>query len=350
MAEQLSFEDALEQIGRGEFSLVYYLTGSHDVLKDELVTRIVDRAVEPSVRDFNVDIRGAGDLDGESLHALVETPPMMADRRVAVVRGPEQWRPNARVWRTLDRYLESPSPTTILVLVHGEGGKTSDRLANAATHVQVNPGPDAIATWIARRAEAGGVPLSPTAVDHLLVAVDGNLSQAAAEIEKLAAVAPDGAEMEADVLGSLIGVRHGETVDDWVHAVLARDIPKAVAMLETVLGGMNMSGVRMITALGTALVGVRYVRALLDTGTQGRSLNNAVWEWLKRERPGSIGKWGSAVDQWTGAAQRWNSHELDQAIRKAFDADRALKSPRVTNEAGVVTGLILSMGARKAVA
>jgi hypothetical protein len=90
-----SFASVRSSLERGKLVPVYYLTGDEEVLKDELVDAIVDSAVDPSNRDFNLDVRSAADLDGESFHALVETPPLLAERRAAVVRNLEQWRKNS---------------------------------------------------------------------------------------------------------------------------------------------------------------------------------------------------------------------------------------------------------------
>jgi DNA polymerase III subunit delta len=77
----LTFEAVYRALKYGEIAPVYYLSGEADFLKDELVNAITRAAVDESGRDFNLDIRSAGDLDGEALHALVETPPMLASRR-----------------------------------------------------------------------------------------------------------------------------------------------------------------------------------------------------------------------------------------------------------------------------
>src|SRR6185295_16240773 len=69
-----------------QFASAYYLYGEDDFLKDEAVRHLLDAAVDPATRDFNLDVRKGADLDGESLASLLGMPPMMADRRVVVVR------------------------------------------------------------------------------------------------------------------------------------------------------------------------------------------------------------------------------------------------------------------------
>src|SRR2546426_10797726 len=90
----LTFDALLRGLKRegGALQPVYYLHGEEDVLKEEAVRALLDRAVPPAMRDFNVDWRGAGELDAEGLYALVNTPPLLAERRAVVLRGVEQLR------------------------------------------------------------------------------------------------------------------------------------------------------------------------------------------------------------------------------------------------------------------
>src|SRR3989475_10833029 len=80
--------------GASPSETVYLLYGDEDVLKDEAVRMLVDAALGvgggASSRDFNLDVRFAPDLTPESFHALVNTPPMLAERRAVVIRGVEQ--------------------------------------------------------------------------------------------------------------------------------------------------------------------------------------------------------------------------------------------------------------------
>ena len=47
------------------FDLVYYLFGEDDFLKDGATRDLIDAAVDPSTRDFNLEVRRAGELDAE---------------------------------------------------------------------------------------------------------------------------------------------------------------------------------------------------------------------------------------------------------------------------------------------
>ena len=45
------------------FDPVYYLFGEDDFLKEQKTRELVDAAVDPSTRDFNLEIRRASELD-----------------------------------------------------------------------------------------------------------------------------------------------------------------------------------------------------------------------------------------------------------------------------------------------
>src|SRR2546428_6611137 len=149
---------------------VYYLHGDEDILKDEALRALTARAMEAAARDFNVDTRSAADLDAATLRALVDTPPLLAQTRVVVLRGIEQMRRGSKARQELLRYLAAPNPTTVLVLVQSAGEEHDPELARLATTVagEALP-PRGVARRGAARAQQGGVGVKP----HAIAAVGG---------------------------------------------------------------------------------------------------------------------------------------------------------------------------------
>src|SRR5258708_8233088 len=128
---------------------VYLLYGDEDVLKDEAIRALVDTAVGAN-SDFNLDVRFASDLTPESFHALVNTPPMLADRRAVVVRGVEQLgKRKTKLRDEVVRYLASPNPTTVLVLVVAAGEEADADLVRASAVVAVDALPaERVPRWL----------------------------------------------------------------------------------------------------------------------------------------------------------------------------------------------------------
>src|SRR5574338_947640 len=112
---------------RGQPHAAYYIYGPEDVLKDDAIRYILDLALEPAMRDFNLDQVSAATLDPEAVEALCTTVPMMADRRLVIIRDVEQWKRRTRSRSAVIRYLEHPSPTTVLLLVQGSGEENPDK-------------------------------------------------------------------------------------------------------------------------------------------------------------------------------------------------------------------------------
>ncbi|MCA1837412.1 MAG: hypothetical protein LC674_01090, partial [Actinobacteria bacterium] len=106
-----TLRDALK---RRSFDGAYYISGDDDYQKDDALRQLIDAVVEPGSRDFNLDVRRAADLDGETLGVLLSTPPMMAERRVIVVRDADALRKDAR--KVLDEYLQHGAPDLLLIL------------------------------------------------------------------------------------------------------------------------------------------------------------------------------------------------------------------------------------------
>lgn len=348
MAAALTFDSAYRALKRDAPAPVYYLTGDEELLKDEIITLVVERTLDRSSRDFNLDVRSAADLSGEELHALLETLPMFAERRVVVVKGLEQWRKNAKIWQVLLRYLEHPSPTTVLVLLHSAGEKPDKRLSAKAVHVVLRAlAPHRVQRWIARRAEQTGFRLTEDAAEHLQSAVAGDLAELASEIDKLGAAAAENETVGEDVVTAFVGVRRGETLHDWVDAVLMRETANAVEMLDTVLSGAGVTGVRILNTLGIGLIGVKLAVALRERGyTEGR-LRNSLFNVIRAARPFGLRGWKDEAALWARAAEGWTSADVRTALRAAYDCDVALKSTTLTGERGTIVDMLLQMnGAR----
>ena len=127
VAAQRAFHKSLRE---RTFAPVYLVQGDDEYLKDDAVRQLIAAAVDPATRDFNLEVRRGGEIDGGALGSLLDTPPMMAERRVVVIRDLAALRKDAKA--TLDRYLKNPAPDTVLALVaSGDGAKLDKSVTSA---------------------------------------------------------------------------------------------------------------------------------------------------------------------------------------------------------------------------
>lgn len=342
----LTMDALLRGLKKGAPDPVYLLHGDEDVLKDEAVRALLDAAVDPAARDFNFDSRFAADLDAEAFHVLVNTPPMLADRRAVVLRGVDQLgKRKSKLRDELVRYVSAPNPTTVLVLVAAAGEDPDAEIARRATSVALGAlEPERVPRWVTHHATKLALQLEPDAMDLLIAAVGNDLSALARELEKLAALAGDRPATAADVT-ALVGVRRGETVHDLVDAALERRAARAAQLVEPVLEQAGMSGVKVVTLLGTHLVGAALARAERDRGA-GR-LEDAVFRHLLAARPYGLRGYKDEAARWVRWSGLWTAAELSGALRAALAADRALKGTTVTDDRGIVMQLVLGFAATR---
>jgi DNA polymerase-3 subunit delta len=342
-----------EALGRslrkGDFAAAYYFHGPEDVLKDEAIRAILDQALDPGLRDFNFDQRSAGQLSPDEVYSLLNTLPMLAERRVVLVREVEAWKRKTRSRTEFLRYLEQPSPQTIVILVQGSAEEGEDKeLAGLTYSVRFDPlSVSQALKWVGRQAGGLGLSLEPDAADHLVRALGADLGILRSELTKLAALSGD-SPVTLEQVGTLVGIRGGETVLDWRTAVIEEDATKAISLLPSILAQPGMSGVKLVTALGTSLLGLAVTRTMYDRGLRGHGLEDAVFKALMRNRPGGLAGYKDEAARWARVAGRWPAGRIRSAIRATLEADQALKNTSLSDEWGVLSGLVLRIGARAA--
>jgi DNA polymerase-3 subunit delta len=340
-----SLDTLLRSLKKGDLAPVYYFYGPEDVLKDEAVRTILELALEPGMREFNLDQRSAGQLDPEEVYSLCNTLPMLADRRVVVLREVEAWRRKTRGREEFLRYLQHPSQSTLVILVQGSTEDGEDKeLSQHSYSVRFEAlSPSLAVKWVLRQAGRLGVNLEAAAAEHLVRAVGADLGALSSELGKLASLPAD-LPVTLEQVGSLVGVRHGETPLDWRSAIIQEQTGQAVSLLPIVLAQPGMSGVKLVTALGTSLIGLALTRSSYDKGLRGHALDDAVFKALLRNRPGGLLGYKEEIARWTAVVARWPAARLRAALRAALEADQALKNTTVSDERGVLTDLVLQLG------
>jgi DNA polymerase III delta subunit len=274
---------------------------------------------------------------------------MMAERRVVVLREVEGWKRKPKTRAAFLKYLERPAQETVVILVQSAAEESEDKdLVRGAFAVACEPLPaERARRWLLRRAAALGVTLEDAAADHLLAATGGELGAVAAELQKLAAL-PGGTPLTAEQVGALVGIRHGETIYDWRDAALDGDAGRAAAMTGPLLDQPGVTAVKLVTLVGTSLVGVGLARSHLDRGTRGGSLERLVFDRLRQLRLFGLPDWKAESVRWARWAGAWPAARVHAGLRAARDADVALKSTTISNERAILVDLVLRLSVRQA--
>jgi len=341
LAAQRAFQKSIRERA---FAPVYYVHGDDDYLKEDAVRQLIAAVVDPATRDFNLEILRGGEIDAGTLGSLLDTPPMMAERRMVVVRDVGALKKDTR--GAIDRYLVRPSPDTVLVLVTlGAGNKPDKGFEAVALSVGFDPlTEDRVPKWIEHHATTMlGTTISPGAITLLHETVGNDLPALVAELDKLASYA-SGEQIDEGAVTAVVGARQGETMGGLLDAILDRDARRALGLLEPVLSQPKTSAVTIVMALATQTMAVAWARALRDRGTPMSQMYNELFALLKESGGAFTGRsWGDAVKAWTRGVERWTTSELERALDRLLQADAALKESRLSSDEQLLATLILSL-------
>ena len=339
IAEERELQKSIKQ---KQFPHAYYLYGASDLLKEGAVRDLVSAAVDPSTRDFNLDQVHGGDVTAETLEALINTPPMMAERRVTVVRDVQALRKDAR--QVLDLYLLHPSRSLLLVLVDSGEAKEDKVLSDRTTVVEFEAlTHDRLQKWIQHFSVTSlGAVIDEDAASLLISVVGPELPQLAAELEKLSNYT-GGGPIDREAVSAVVGVRHGETVADLLDAVAIRNAIRALELVPYVLQQPKVTLVPILMGLATQTLAIAWGRAARARGLPQDALEREFIGLLKESRAFPGRPWGEAVKVWAHAIPHWNEPALSQALDALLQADRAAKETRLSSEEQLLNTVVLTM-------
>lgn len=113
-------EEAIKRAEKGDLLPVWLLVGEERLLRDQALDVIVKRALTGGLPEFNLDKFTAGEAPVDKVLGATRTVPMMANKRVVVVRGIDRWDSDGSEDPPLDKiaeYAKEPIDSTCLVLV-----------------------------------------------------------------------------------------------------------------------------------------------------------------------------------------------------------------------------------------
>lgn len=327
----------------GSFAPVYYFHGDDAYVKNEQLRRVLEAAVDPATRDFNLEVLRGSDVEPESLASLLRTPPMMAERRAVVIRDVHALKRESR--RALEDYLERPLPDVLLVLVAPGGTKPDKALLANAVAVEFKPlTGERVPKWITYYVEHDlQSTITAGAVTLLQEAVGTELAQLKIELDKLANFVSEGPINEAAV-SAVVGVQVGRTMGDLLDAVARRDGDAALAMLPVVMQQPKVSATTVIMALTAQTLATGWAQAARERGIHPARLKGELFAVLKES--GSVftaRSWNEFVEACVRASDLWNARRIDEALEALLQAESSVKESRLSSDEQLLATLILSV-------
>jgi DNA polymerase-3 subunit delta len=306
--------DLEAQILAGELRPVYLLAGTDPLLYQRVVAALVSQVVDPATRAFNHDVFEGKGANAQAILGAARTLPMMAKRRLVVVRDVEGL--GADGMAALAAYLDKPVPETVLVLW---AQKTDGRIklfqaAKKKGFLHELEVPKNLVGWILSEATRRRARINEDAARRLADVVGADLGRLSSSVEQLTLYAGERAVEAADV-DELIAETRERSVFELTNAVGQGQREKALRAVARLMDQRE-------SAIGVTVMLARHLRqvALAREHAQART--------PRAELPRLIGAPPFAVDGLMQQGRRFSTRGLERAVTLLAQADLDLKGPK----------------------
>ena len=213
-----------------QFSPVYLLMGEEPYYIDKISDYIANHVMAPEMRDFNQSVVFGADVTAVQVADLCREYPMMSEYRVVVVKEAQ----NLKGWEPIERYLDSPVKSTILVICHKNGSiDKRKKIVGKAAAVGVvfesaKPKDWELPAFIENYLKARKATVEPKASQMIADHVGADLARLSSELDKVLISLPENdRRVTPDIVERKIGVSKEFNGFELRNAIVNHDIYKA---------------------------------------------------------------------------------------------------------------------------
>ncbi len=314
----------LRNVKSGDPAPIYYIHGEETYLLDKALEAITKAACPEGTNDFNYDAFQGRDIDAGSILASANMLPMMAERRLVVVRDLQEISP--KELEPLEEYFEDPSPTTCLVFHARTIQKKIDgrisivkKLKKAAEHCEFKSlYENELGPFMKRQAKRRGLRINREVSAYLIDAVGTELAaldQAFLKIDLYMGKAEDEEPRAVTVedAQAVVARTRNRSVFDLTDALGERNFQSAMEILDRML----LDGEAPLLLSHMIARHFRIVAKLQDP-----SLRNAG----RGKAAGAVRVNPFFVKDYKRHARTFSTDEVAEILRQLLEVDIALKS------------------------
>ena len=225
-----TFDAIMSDLKNRQFAPVYILMGDESYYIDLISGYIAEHALAPEEQDFNQTVVFGADTTAAQLADMARRYPMMAEFQVIIVKEAQ----NIRSWDALEKYLDKPVKSTILVICHKNG--TIDRrkkFVSKAEGVGVvfeskKKRDYEIPAFVESYLRTKNATIDRKSAQMIADHIGADLSRLTSELDKVLVSLPDDhRNITPEVVEEQIGVSKDFNAFELRNAVINRDIFKA---------------------------------------------------------------------------------------------------------------------------
>lgn len=320
MAGLLTIPAFKKALASGSGTPVFAAIGGEPFLMDK-VANIVSESVDDMTRDFNFDSFHGDELDAGKLAGALSALPMMAERRIIIVKHFNAITPTLKKY--IAGYVKKPVPSTLLVLLFDGDGKVK-WITDLLKHVQgvdcQAPKGRALEKWVNDFVSGLGVTISNEAMDLVTEGRAVRLIDVAGELEKAALLVGDGNEISIEILQMVWGIEADINIWDFYDTAAAGNRKNALEVMQKIRSNIDKEMGPMFSNVAR-----RWRTAWKEKVYDIRRVPFANREWA-----------GNSKRQWTYASSMIKSLPptvSEKGLERLLELDRARKTRTVDDVA-----------------
>lgn len=311
--EKINIESVLSDIRKGKFAPIYLFYGEETFFIDECVHALIENVIDPAFREFNFDLLHAGDVDGRKVLSVASSFPMMAERRLVIVKDFDKLSDKD----ILEAYVEKPLNSTILVLISSSVDMrkkpypTLKKYALCVECVQLRD--YQMLPWIEKYVRNMNYAIESDAAALLQAQVGTSLQETVNELEKVFLYIGERKSISIRDVEYVVGVSREFTVFELANMIGEKNNNRAMEICERLIT-YGESPVAIVAALTSHWLKLWKVHDAL----RQRKTENEI--------ASSAGVYPYFLKQYIGHCRKHSMQEVENAFLILAETDLILKS------------------------
>lgn len=226
----LSYEQVMKDLKARQFAPIYLLMGDESFYIDRITDYIAQNVLRAEERDFNQDVVFGADITDGQLVLMAREVPMMADYRVIIVKEAQ----GLKSTKVLEKYLEKPVKSTIIVLCHKNGAvdkrKTLPKtVAKAGVVFESDKLTDyQLSRFVEQYLKAHKTIVDQKSIQMIVDHVGPDLNRMVGELDKVLIGLPeDNRNVSPEIVERQIGMSKDFNRFELLRAIVNKDVYKA---------------------------------------------------------------------------------------------------------------------------
>ena len=235
----MSKSTILKEIQSGKISPVYLLFGPEEYLIEDTLNQAIEALVDPSSRDFNLNIYHAEGSSPAEVLDTARTLPFMADHRVIVIKRVDAAKQAFIGNEQFLKYLESPYKETCLFFTAREIDKRKKFFTRISKSGKTVHFPKLksyqSAKWILNSAKERNFQIEPSAAEYLADVFNNNLKRIDTELEKIFLYSGKEKLIGLNAVQAVAGNPKVDSIFDLTEAIGEKKMDSSLSKMENLL-------------------------------------------------------------------------------------------------------------------